>query len=74
MSVSANIAEGSGRIAQKDYYHFISIALGSCNEVQAFLDIIKTLYPKVDVNKEHLYYFELSKQIFAFRKTLIKNY
>jgi len=36
-SIPANIAEGCGRPSQKDFVHFLSISLGSANEVEYFL-------------------------------------
>ncbi|MFA6080012.1 MAG: four helix bundle protein [Candidatus Gracilibacteria bacterium] len=33
ISIPANISEGAGRKTPKDFYHFLSIAQGSCNEV-----------------------------------------
>ena len=35
ISISSNIAEGSSRRSQKDYYRFIEIALGSCFELES---------------------------------------
>jgi len=34
VSISSNIAEGSSRRSEKDYYRFIEIALGSCFELE----------------------------------------
>lgn len=34
VSIPSNIAEGSSRSSQKEYKHFIEIALGSCFEVE----------------------------------------
>ncbi|MFH2138381.1 MAG: four helix bundle protein [Candidatus Omnitrophota bacterium] len=34
VSVSTNIAEGSGRSSKKEYRHFVEIAIGSINEVE----------------------------------------
>ncbi len=35
VSIPSNIAEGSSRRSQKDYYRFIEIALGSCFELES---------------------------------------
>ena len=37
VSVSANIAEGAGRVTDKDFAHFLSIALGSAYELETEL-------------------------------------
>lgn len=37
LSVAANIAEGYGRNTKKDFSQFLSIALGSVNEVITYL-------------------------------------
>ena len=34
ISISSNIAEGSSRRSEKDYFRFIEIALGSCFELE----------------------------------------
>lgn len=34
VSISANIAEGAGRASDKDFAHFLSIALGSAYELE----------------------------------------
>jgi four helix bundle protein len=36
-SVAANIAEGCGKLTQKDFARFLQIALGSANETEYFL-------------------------------------
>ena len=43
VSVPANIAEGMGRITQRERRHFCAIALGSLNEVEYHLLIAKEL-------------------------------
>jgi four helix bundle protein len=38
-SIAANIAEGAGRNSDKEFVHFLSIALGSLYETETFLII-----------------------------------
>lgn len=43
-SIPLNIAEGYGRKkSAADFKHFLSIALGSCNEVRVLLDMLKDI-------------------------------
>ncbi|MBI2621273.1 MAG: four helix bundle protein [Candidatus Levybacteria bacterium] len=44
-SVGANIAEGYGRYKTKEYPRFLQIALGSANETEYWLILIKDTYP-----------------------------
>jgi four helix bundle protein len=39
VSMAANIAEGAGRNTDKDFKHFLAIAMGSAFEVEALLDL-----------------------------------
>ena len=43
VSIPSNIAEGMGRMAEKEQGHFINIAFGSLMEVLAQIDIAKDL-------------------------------
>lgn len=43
ISIPSNIAEGMGRVAEKEQGHFINIAFGSLMEVLAQIDIAKDL-------------------------------
>jgi len=49
-SVGANIAEGFGKYKGKEYSRFILIALGSANETEYWLELIKDMHP--NLNKE----------------------
>ena len=44
-SVGANIAEGFGRYKGKEYQRFLQIALGSANETDYWLVLLKDTYP-----------------------------
>ncbi len=71
LSIAANIAEGYGRKSKKDFSQFLSIALGSVNEVITFLDFINLEY-KIDTSILQDRYNLLAKRIFSFRSYLIK--
>jgi four helix bundle protein len=43
LSIPSNIAEGSSKRSEKDYYRFLEIALGSSFELETQLDIMKEL-------------------------------
>lgn len=70
LSIPANIAEGYGRKSKRDFSQFLSIALGSVNEVVAFLDFVCIEY-ELDVSSIQRNYDILAKRIFAFRKYII---
>ena len=66
ISVSANIVEGSGRKTAPDFARFLSMSLGSTNEVEYFLLLSKDLgYLK---NGE---YQSLCNQLIEIRKMLV---
>jgi four helix bundle protein len=73
MSVCVNIAEGFGRYSSKDFAHFLSISLGSCNETNAFLDVIHINFPVIKVAILQERYLVLSKRIYAFREYIQTN-
>ncbi len=50
VSIGANIAEGFGRYKSKEYPRFLQVALGSANETEYWLIIIKDTY--LAFNKE----------------------
>lgn len=43
ISISSNIAEGSSRKSEQDYYRFLEFALGSCFELESQLLIASEL-------------------------------
>lgn len=59
-SVGANIAEGFGRYRGKEYERFLQISLGSANETEYWLMILREIHPRfagevqkiMDRNKE----------------------
>ena len=44
-SVGANIAEGFGRYKGKEYQRFLQVALGSANETDYWLVLLRDAYP-----------------------------
>ena len=42
-SIPANIAEGAGRRSDRDYARFVSIAMGSSNELDYHLQLVRDL-------------------------------
>jgi|SRR3989344_1435471 len=71
ISVCINIAEGYGRRTKKDFGQFLSISLGSCNEVVALLDVVKVMFPGLNNGTLTERYKVLSKRIYSFRRTLL---
>lgn len=46
MSVGTNIAEGYGRFGSKEYARFLQVALGSADETEHWLILLKECFPK----------------------------
>lgn len=73
ISIPSNIAEGCGRQSNKELKHFLSIALGSCFELETQL-IIATEFNYLSSNTaEHLSKLmnELQKMLTGLQKSLI---
>lgn len=72
LSISLNIAEGSGRFSQKDRRNFFIVARSSVFEVAAIFDILKDLGRIVQADFEKFYREaeELSRMLFALIKKL----
>ena len=73
MSIPLNIAEGYGKSESKsEYKRFLSIAKGSCNEMQVLVDLLKAL--KYIDEKLHMElsnsYDEIGKMLYGLMKTL----
>lgn len=72
LSIPANIAEGYGRKSGRDFAQFVSIALGSVNELITFLDFIQLEY-QIDTKDLLTKYDLLAKRIFSFRRYLLTH-
>jgi four helix bundle protein len=74
-SIILNIAEGSDRMTDKDFAHFLNISHTSLNEVVACCDI--ALDSQYFTNTEHRDCLSgaevLANQLTAFRKSLLKS-
>ncbi|MEK7143513.1 MAG: four helix bundle protein [Patescibacteria group bacterium] len=75
MSVPLNIAEGSGKNSDKDFNHFLNIALGSLFETIASFDILRD--NKLITEKEFEIFVDfgnkISSQLGGFKKKLVKS-
>lgn len=72
ISICANIAEGFGRKTSQDFAQFLSIALGSCNEVIAILDVIILNFNLKEAFVIKNKYYILSKRIYSLRRSLLR--
>lgn len=74
VSISANVAEGSGRGSKKDFCRFIDISIGSLNETESLLLIASKLnyLSANDYKKIQNDTVELGKLLGGFRKYLLK--
>ncbi|AZI20107.1 four helix bundle protein [Chryseobacterium taklimakanense] len=72
VSIPSNIAEGSGRNNNKEFNHFLAIALGSAFELQTQLILAKELeLIKDDLASEILAdLVEIQKMIYNFKQKL----
>jgi len=72
LSVILNIAEGSGRVTDKEMNRFFDIAIGSTNETIAGLDsLVKTGFiNKDEFNELFERYKSISRQLGGFKKKL----
>ncbi|MEM8896011.1 MAG: four helix bundle protein [Bacteroidota bacterium] len=73
VSIPSNIAEGSSRKSQKEYYRFIEIAQGSAFELETQLIIVNKVFPDLskDVGNILSILEEEQKMLTSFSKKLI---
>ncbi len=71
-SIGANIAEGFGKYKGKEYQRFISMALGSANETEYWLELLVEFFPghKVEIDKILSKNIETIKMLTSTLKTL----
>ncbi|HUH75149.1 MAG TPA: four helix bundle protein [Chitinophagales bacterium] len=75
VSISSNIAEGSGRNTDKDFARFLDISIGSSFELETQIEIAFLLeYLEKDIYEVLIQYCsQLQKMIYSFRKKLKTN-
>lgn len=72
ISIPSNIAEGSGRTSEKEFLHFLNIAISSSYELETQLILVEELFNMK--TKTLLTELEtLQKKIGAFKRTIIKE-
>lgn len=73
ISVALNIAEGSGKSSDKDFNHFLNIAMGSLFETIASFDILRDnkLITENDFTKLVDIAQRISSQLGGFKKKLL---
>lgn len=72
VSIPSNIAEGSGRNNNKEFNHFLAIALGSAFELEKQLILSKelNLLSEESVQKIISDLIEIQKMIYSFKQNL----
>ncbi|MCS4301931.1 four helix bundle protein [Chryseobacterium sp. BIGb0232] len=72
ISIPSNIAEGSGRNSNKEFNHFLAIALGSAFELQTQLILVKelNLLAEEKVNTLLNEVSEIQRMIYSFKNNL----
>ncbi len=71
-SIIANLAEGYGRNHLGEYIQYVSIAIGSCNELEVHILLSNDLHYLKKKNYDELMsgHEEVSKMLFGLRKAL----
>ena len=75
VSISANIAEGSGRQTKRDFANFLNIAYGSTMEVVSKLELAFSLgFISIERRKSlRTRAFEIAGMLTALKKSLLKD-
>ncbi|MNU75531.1 hypothetical protein D3C71_650640 [compost metagenome] len=69
VSIPSNIAEGSGRTSNKEFIHFLNIAISSSYELETQLILVEDLL-QLDPRKQIDNLHELQLKIGAFKRSL----
>lgn len=69
VSIPSNIAEGSGRTTEKEFLHFLNIAISSSYELETQLILIEDLF-KIQTKSILIELETLQKMIGAFKRIL----
>ncbi|MDA1049358.1 MAG: four helix bundle protein [Planctomycetota bacterium] len=74
VSVSSNIAEGSGRSSDKDFAHFVEIAYGSLMEVvsQTQIAVRRSFLPTEAHDELYRHAEELARMLSGLRNSLLR--
>ena len=74
LSITLNLAEGTGRMSVNDKKHFITIARGSVNESVALLQLSKDLGQIEEESYQHFYekYEQVSKMLLGMYRSYTK--
>lgn len=74
VSVSSNIAEGSGRASDKEFAHFVEIAYGSLMEVvsQAKIASHQSLLPSASHDDLYRHAEELARMLSGLKSSLLR--
>jgi four helix bundle protein len=74
VSISSNIAEGSGRSSDKDFARFIEIGYGSLMECvsQSYIATRQDFMQATEFERMHTYAEELARMLSGLRSTLLK--
>ena len=75
VSIASNIAEGNGRASRNEYVHFLSIARGSCFELDTQLTICREIGYKTPKELEESFFLlqEIGRILNAMIRSLSTN-